>query len=65
MSLAKVRGPVALGNEINRCRIVFEFDEGVIDRPVGYGQSFRRPSRKIFRPERGAKGPRVFDAAEF
>lgn len=35
-ALAKVRGPVALGNEINRCRMIFKFafDEGMIDRPV-------------------------------
>jgi integrase len=65
-NLAKVRGPVSLGNEINRCRMVFKFafDEGMIDRPVRYGQSFRRPSRKTLRIERAAKGPRMFDASE-
>ena len=34
--LAKTRGPVSLGNEIQRVRIVFKhaFDAGLIDRPV-------------------------------
>lgn len=57
-SLAQVRGAVGLGNEINRCRMVFKFaiDEGLLDRPMLYGQSFQRPSRKTLRLERMAKG---------
>ena len=65
-SLAKTRGPVALGNEINRVRMLckFAYDSGLIDRPVRYGASFKRPSRKVIRIARAKAGPRMFEAAE-
>jgi len=59
-----------LGNEINRCRIMFKYayDAGLIDRPVRYGQVFRRPSRKSMRIERQRRqrehGRRMFEAAD-
>ena len=64
--LAKTRGPVALGNEINRVRILFKFacDDGLIDRPVCYGASFKRPAKKVLRIARAKAGPRMFDAPE-
>jgi integrase len=64
--LARRWGPVALGNEIQRVRVVFKyaFDNGLIDRPVRYGQGFKRPSRKVLRKARNAKGPRMFEADE-
>jgi hypothetical protein len=64
--LAVGRGPVALGNEINRVRMVFKYgeDQGLIERPVLYGQSFRRPSRKTLRLARAANGKRMFEATE-
>jgi integrase len=64
--LAKTRGPVALGNEINRVRILFKYgyDAGLIDRPVRYGASFKRPAKKVIRIARAKAGPRMFEAAE-
>lgn len=63
-SWAKRFGPVALGNEIQRARCVFKFalDCGLIDCPVKYGSTFKRPSRRILRQARVAKGPRMFAA---
>jgi len=65
-SLAETRGPVALGNEIQRCRSVFKFayDERLIDKPVRYGQQFNKPSKKTLRMARNGRGPRMFEADE-
>ena len=64
--LAKTRGAVALGNEIGRVRVVFKFafDTGLIDRPIRYGASFKRPSKKVIRIARAKAGPRMFEANE-
>jgi integrase len=64
-SIAKTRGPVALGNEIQRVRIVFKhaYDEGLIGQPVRYGAGFKRPSSKVLRLNRAKKGPKLFEAA--
>ena len=64
--LAKTRGPVALGNEIQRVRSVFKYayDQSLIDRPVRYGQGFKKPSRKVLRIARHSSGDRMFEADE-
>ena len=64
--LAKTRGPVALGNEIGRVRVLFKFgyDASLIDRPVRYGATFKRPTKKVLRIARAKVGPRMFDAPE-
>ncbi|MFZ1934650.1 MAG: tyrosine-type recombinase/integrase [Thermoguttaceae bacterium] len=64
--LAKTRGHVTLGNEINRVRILFKFgyDAGLIDHPIRYGASFKRPSKKVIRIARAKAGPRMFEASE-
>src|SRR5262249_32938662 len=64
--LAKTLGPVALGNEVQRIRTVFKyaFDAGLIERPVRFGPSFKKPSQKTLRKSRAAKGPRMFEAAQ-
>jgi integrase len=64
--LAKGWGPVTLGNVIQRIRVVFKFawDDGMIDRPVKYGQGFKRPARKVVRLDRAKKGPKLFTAEE-
>jgi integrase len=36
----------------------------VIDRPVRYGQEFKRPSRNVVRIDRASKGPKLFTADE-
>jgi len=65
-SLGKVWGPVAVGNEINRARVVFKYgyDAGLLDKPMRYGPHFKRPSRRILRRARAAKGPRMLEAAD-
>ena len=64
--MAKTLGPVGLGNEINRVRMVFKFavDEGLIDKPIRYGQGFKRPSKRTLRKARAANGKRMFEAKE-
>lgn len=59
-------GPVALGNEIQRVRVLFKYayDSALIDRPVRYGQTFKRPSKKTLRQEKYKKGQRMFEAPE-
>jgi integrase len=65
-SLAKSRGIVTLGNEVSRARILFKYayDAGLIEHPIRYGQSFKRPSRKALRKARQDKGPRMFQPDE-
>jgi integrase len=60
--MAKSLGSIALKNEINRVRCVFKFayDHRLINVPVAYGQSFRRPNPKRIRLERREKGRRQF-----
>jgi integrase len=65
-NLAKKWGPVTLGNVIQRMRVVFKFaaDNGLIDRPVRFGQEFKRPSLKMVRIDRARKGVKLFTAEE-
>jgi integrase len=64
--IASTLGPVALGSEIQRVRVLFKYgyDAGLIDRPVRYGPTFKRPSKKTLRQERHTKGERMFEAAQ-
>ena len=64
--MAKTLGPVSLGNAINRIRILFKYayDQYLIDKPVRYGQGFKRPSKAVLRKERNKKGPRMFEAKQ-
>ena len=64
--MAKNWGPVTLGNEIQRIRVVFKyaFDAGLIDKPIRYGPAFKRPSKKILRLARAAKGPRMYEVGQ-
>ena len=47
-------------------RSVFKFgyDAGLIDRPVRFGPSFKKPTRKVMRQHRAKNGLRMFEAAE-
>ena len=47
-SWTKNRNLISLKSDINRMRGVFKFafDERLIERPIYYGQSFDRPSKK-------------------
>lgn len=64
--MARCWGPVTLGNEVQRMRVVFKYayDAGLIDRPVRLGPNFKRPSTRILRRHRAEKGPRMFESNE-
>ncbi len=64
--LAKTNGPVALGNWIQRFRILFKFafDQELVSVPIRYGQGFKRPSKKTLRLEKAKKGKKLFSAEE-
>jgi hypothetical protein len=53
-TMADAWGPVRLGNEINRVRIVFSYaiKSGVMERPMCYGEGFKRPLKKVVRTHR-------------
>lgn len=66
MKLAETQGLVRLGNTITRVRILFNsaFAEDMIEKPVKFGEQFKKPTRKTIRKERHAKGPRMFTGPE-
>lgn len=59
-------GPVRVGNEIQRVRCVMRYasQEGHLDKPILYGDGFRKPSLRTLRRERAKGGTRMFEAAE-
>jgi len=65
-SVAKIWGPVRLGNEIQRVRSVFKYgyDAGLIPQPVRFGPTFKKPTRKVLRLNRAKSGPKMFEASE-
>lgn len=64
--LAEGRKLVALKNEVNRARIIFKFafDAGLIDKPIRYGENFRRPNSGSMRKARNKIGRQDFTAKE-
>ena len=64
-NVAKVWGPIRLGNEVQRVRSLFKFgyDSGLIDRPIRFGPMFKKPSAKTLRLNR-ANGERAFTAEQ-
>ena len=48
---AKQWGPHRLGGEVQRTRCIFKYgvDAGLIQQPVRYGPTFKKPSRKVLR----------------
>ncbi len=64
--ISKTYGPVSLGNEIQRIRSVFKwgFDSELMPAPIRFGQSFKKPSKKVRRLARKAAGPKLFDSVE-
>jgi integrase len=64
--MAKDWGPSTLGNVIQRMRVAFKFafDNGLIDRPVRYGQGFKRPTRKVLRIHKAKQGRKLFTGEE-
>jgi integrase len=64
--LAKRWKPLTVGNFIQRARVVFKYaaDNGLIDRPVRYGQGFKRPSKRTLRLEKVRQGVKLFTREE-
>jgi integrase len=51
---------------VQSCRSLFKYgyDSGLLDKPVRFGPSFSKPSKKLFRRERRTKGLQMFEAVE-
>lgn len=64
--LAKRNGPVRLGKEVQLIRTCFKygFDVGLLDKPIRFGPTFKKPTKRVLRVERQKKGPRMFEADE-
>lgn len=64
--LADGRGVVTLRGDVLTCRMVFKYgyDNGLIDKPIRYGQSFKIPAKSVLRKARQAAGKRMFSADE-
>ena len=65
-SIAKNWGPVAVGNEVQRVRVLFKYgyDTELLEKPVRFGPGFKRPNKKTLRHACHAKGPRMFTPAQ-
>ena len=65
-SMAMRWGPIRLKNSVTRIKMVLKFalDEGLIEKPVLFGQSFTPPSAKTLRRVRNEAGLRMFEAEE-
>jgi integrase len=64
--LAKQLGPHALSREVQQVRTMFKYgyDAGLIDKPMRFGPTFKRPAKRILRAHRQSNGRRMFEAAE-
>jgi integrase len=62
--LAAKAGPVTVGNEVNRIRVVFNwaYKQGLIEKALRFGPAFVRPSKRTLRLEKAKKGERMFEA---
>lgn len=63
---AKDWAPGTVGNEVQRVRVIFNFayESSLVDRPVRFGPTFKKPSKKVMRKARNEKGPRMFEAVD-
>jgi integrase len=64
--LAGTRGPVTLGNDVRRVRVLFKyaFEASVLQRPVRFGPTIKPPSTKVLRNPRAERANRLFGADE-
>jgi integrase len=58
--------PVRVANFVNGVRVVFNYayENKLIDKPMVYGQGFKRPSKKVIRRHRREQGLKMFEAHE-
>jgi integrase len=64
--LAARWGPVRVGNTIQYIRSIFKFgyESGMIDKPMRFGPTFKRPSKKVLRLHKAQQGLKLFAADE-
>lgn len=64
--MARKYSLLSLGNEIARCRVIFNFAyrDGLIATPVRVGTSFARPSAKSIRIAKAGQPPKIFTIEE-
>ena len=60
-------GPTTLSNDIGRTRVVFNYacQQELIDRPIVFGEGFKKPSRRVMRCERQKKARRCSPQGRF
>ncbi|MDM8006086.1 MAG: tyrosine-type recombinase/integrase [Phycisphaerae bacterium] len=65
-SIARGRGIDSMGNHVQRIRSFFKWlwDSDLIDRPVKFGQEFKRANKAAYRRARAAKPKRIFTAEQ-
>lgn len=53
-------------NEVGRIRSLFKYayDAGLIEHPIRFGPTFKKPSQKVFRQHKNKQDRRVYTAAE-
>jgi integrase len=63
---AKTWGPERIAAEVNRTRAIFNYayKNGLVDRPIKFGEGFARPSKKVLRLHREERGPKMFECGE-
>ncbi len=59
-------GPVRLGSEINRAKVIFKYawDYDLVDKPFKWGEWFERPSAKVMQLHKEERGENMFEADE-
>jgi integrase len=64
-ALSKTMNATSLGNEVTRCRVIlrYGFENGLIDKPVRFGD-FKRPAKRVTRREKAKAGSKLFNAVE-
>ncbi|APZ91548.1 tyrosine-type recombinase/integrase [Fuerstiella marisgermanici] len=65
-SIAESWGPVRLGNEVGRIRGIFKYayEADLIDKPVKFGPTFKKPTAKTLRKHRAGQPEKFFEACE-
>ena len=64
--LAKLYGVHKLAKEIQLTRMIFKYgiDAGLIEKPVRFGPTFKKPANRIMRAHRQKNGHRMFEAEQ-
>ena len=64
--LAEIHSPITLANDIQRVRCLFNwaYENDFLDRPMKYGDSFKKPSKKAQRRQRNNRPKKFFPAPQ-